>query len=324
MKKNVLFIFASVCAALTVHSQTTATFENLTLSPDTYYDGSANPDGTIFNSGNSEFENYYDSDWSYWASGWAYSNMKDSVTPGYSNLFSARTAVGNNNSANYAIGQQAAVIKFNSTAEGKVVNGFYVTNSTYAALSMQDGDSFAKKFGGTSGDDPDWFKLTVKKWLGGVMTNDSVVFYLADYRFTDNSQDYIVTDWQYVDLTSLGNVDSLSFFLTSTDNGSFGMNTPAFFCIDDFTTADSPLSVAENKNGNFEIYPNPATNFLKIKNENSEYIQISVSDINGRIISEFTTAEKLYTYDFGNEKPGVYLLNILSESNFSSYKIIKN
>jgi hypothetical protein len=38
------------------------------------------------------------------------------------------------------------------------VTGAYFTNTTYAALSMLSGDSFAKKFGGASGDDPDWFK----------------------------------------------------------------------------------------------------------------------------------------------------------------------
>jgi hypothetical protein len=32
---------------------------------------------------------------------------------------------------------------------------------TYAALSMRDGDGFAKQFGGASGDDPDYFLLTI-------------------------------------------------------------------------------------------------------------------------------------------------------------------
>ena len=36
-----------------------------------------------------------------------------------------------------------------------------LTNTTFAALSMRDGDAFAKQFGGVSGDDPDWFLLTI-------------------------------------------------------------------------------------------------------------------------------------------------------------------
>jgi hypothetical protein len=37
--------------------------------------------------------------------------------------------------------------------------GVYVTNTTYAYNSMRDGDMFAKKFGGPTGNDPDWYKL---------------------------------------------------------------------------------------------------------------------------------------------------------------------
>ena len=64
---------------------------------------------------------------------------------------------------------------------GKVIDGMYVTNGTYAYLSMLNGDAYAKKFGGVSGNDPDWFKLTIRKWYNGILANDSVTFYLADY-----------------------------------------------------------------------------------------------------------------------------------------------
>jgi hypothetical protein len=32
--------------------------------------------------------------------------------------------------------------------------------------------------------------------------NDSIEFYLADFRFANNSQDYILKTWEYLDLTS--------------------------------------------------------------------------------------------------------------------------
>jgi hypothetical protein len=59
-----------------------------------------------------------------------------------------------------------------------------------------------------------------------------VEFYLADYRFADNRDDYILDTWQYVDLTSLGMIKSLEFTLSSSDIGEWGMNTPAYFAID--------------------------------------------------------------------------------------------
>jgi hypothetical protein len=125
-----------------------------------------------------------------------------------------------------------------NAAGGTYVKGTYINNSTYAYYSMRDGDQFAKKFGGVSGDDADWFMLTVTGWLNGQAKNDTVNFMLADYTFADNSQDYILNEWAWLDLQVLGNVDSLQFSLSSSDAGQWGMNTPAYFVLDNFTTAD--------------------------------------------------------------------------------------
>jgi hypothetical protein len=62
-----------------------------------------------------------------------------------------------------------------------------------------------------------------------------VHFYLADYRFEDNAEDYIVKTWEWFDLSSLGRADSLMCTLGSSDTGMFGMNTPAYFCVDNLT-----------------------------------------------------------------------------------------
>lgn len=310
-------------------AQTVSTFENLTLAPDSYWNGSSMPLGTIFNSGNAIFPNYYDTAYGgYWASGWAYSNMQDSATAGYANMYSARPAIGYSGSANYIVGQQGAKINLNPTAFGKVVNGFYVTNGTYDAISMRDGDSFAKKFGGTSGNDPDWFKLTIRKWLGGVMTNDSMEFYLADYRYANNAQDYIVITWQWVDLTSLGNVDSLKFILSSSDVGIYGMNTPPFFCIDNYTTADSPLSVhnVNVDNSVLSIYPNPAIDIVNIdlSELTDKNVQLNVSDITGMLIySEKINTFDIISLDMNGYPDGIYFINIAGVNTFFNKKLIK-
>ena len=57
-------------------------------------------------------------------------------------------------------------------------------------------------------------------------------YYLADLR--DAEKAYIINDWRYVDLSGLGKVAKLGFELSSTDNGDYGMNTPAYFCFDNF------------------------------------------------------------------------------------------
>jgi hypothetical protein len=110
-----------------------------------------------------------------------------------------------------------------------------VANDTYPALSMKNGDAFSKKFGGDSGNDPDWFKLTINAMntTGSVIGTAEIM--LADYTSSDNSKDYISNVWNEVDLSSFGEIKSLAFSLSSSDNGDYGMNTPAYFCLDNIT-----------------------------------------------------------------------------------------
>lgn len=83
-------------------------------------------------------------------------------------------------------------------------------------------------------------KLTIIGKDGGGATTGSVDFMLADYRFADNTQDYVVTDWRWVDLAALGTVSSLQFALVSSDSGEFGINTPAYFALDNLTVTAVP------------------------------------------------------------------------------------
>jgi hypothetical protein len=103
---------------------------------------------------------------------------------------------------------------------------------------MRDGDSFAKKFGGTSGNDEDFFKITLTGYedvnLNGSSTGALDIF-LADYRFSDNSEDYILDSWTQFELTDLGSARSIGFSFTTTDNGDFGANTPLYVAMDNLT-----------------------------------------------------------------------------------------
>ncbi len=215
-------------------SAQTATFEDIQLQglnavkiPST---GSFN---SKFTSGSCEFNNSYNIGFGgYWTAGWAYSKTNDTTTGDYSNLYASYANKGAGNSSNYVVGQNFSNFKVNQNT----LQGLYISNATYSALSMKNGDAFAKKFGGATGNDSDWFKLTVNAFKNGTLKTEKVDFYLADFRFTDNTQDYIVKDWTYLNLLPLGSLDSLQFTLTSSDTGQFGMNTPAFFCIDNVTT----------------------------------------------------------------------------------------
>jgi len=185
------------------------------------------------------FDNEYVIEWDSW-SGWAYSKDTDTTTSGFGNQYSAITGSGSRGSSNYGISNGDSSITFGSSIDF-TGRGFDVTNTTYAHNSMRDGDSFAKQFGGASGDDADFFRLSVEGFLSGSSTG-TVEFYLADFRFADNSQDYILSDWAFVDLSTLGTVDELAFDLSSSDVGSFGMNTPDYFAIDNIGAVPEPAA----------------------------------------------------------------------------------
>ncbi|MCQ8130064.1 DUF4465 domain-containing protein [Methylomonas rivi] len=233
-----------------VRAAVVSDFENLALAPNSYWAGTTDPSVPLytpnpggFNSGLATFSNQM-TDWDGFTSwsGWAYSNMTDSVTPGYENQYSVYTGQaqgGNNFGLAYVTGDSAR-IDFSGTVRA---DGFYLTNTTYAVLSMLSGDSFAKKFGGTSGNDADWLKLTVTGLNGGAASS-SIDFYLADYRFGDNSLDYIVDTWEWLDLSPLGEIDAMQFAMSSSDSGLFGMNTPGYFAMDNLTVTAVPLPAA--------------------------------------------------------------------------------
>ncbi len=219
----VLLLAGSVMAA------DAANFDDLTLASESYWNGSDESGG--FTSGVVDFNNNYNAAWASW-DGWSYSNTTDTTTPGYTNQYSAYTGGGQGGSSNYGVAYTGGAVPPTATLPAAmIVNSAYITNTTYAALSMRDGDAFAKQFGGSSGNDEDWFLLTITG-KNGAATTGTVEFYLADYRFADNDLDYIVDEWTQVDLSGLGAVTSLEFTLTSTDNGAWGMNTPAYFAMD--------------------------------------------------------------------------------------------
>jgi hypothetical protein len=312
-------IFAMM--TLSLAAQTTSDFEDFNIGIDSFLNGSDGNGG--FQNGNIFLSNSFNPTWQSW-SGWGISSMTDTLTPGYLNDFSAVTGSGYNSptyATTYISGESK--LKLQGNAAGGFVEGFYITNSTYTYLSMRDGDGFAKKFGGLTGDDADYLLLTIRKYKDGVLGADSIDFYLADFRFSDNSQDYIVKDWQYVDLTNLGDADSLVFAMSSTDNGAFGINTPAYFCMDDFTTADYAVSTTNIQRPSFKLFPNPTTDFITIEGIETVNTRYSVVDLNGRLVqnANFSTSEN--RIDVSHLPKGIYVISIETESGKVSERFLK-
>ena len=241
-----------------VSGQVVATFEEYNLPRGGHLNDASPAEG--FESGSVFLPNDYNSDFGFW-SGYAISADTNTTTPGFTNQYSSIVGSGANGTTHYTVGYvyDPEFIYPTGKAVGKPMIGFYVTNTTYAYLSMRDGDAFAKKFGGETGTDPDFFMLTIKKYQGGAISDDSINVYLADYRSPNSAKDYILDEWKYIDLTTLGEVDSLVMQVKSSDVGAFGMNTPAYVCFDEIST-DNLLSASGLQTSDYDLIvgPNPA------------------------------------------------------------------
>ncbi len=307
----------------TVYTHTSvSTFDDVSLDPENaYWNGSDLAGG--FTSGHAWFYNNYNQDWGSWT-GFAYSNMKDDTTAGWTNQYSAVTAEGVNGSKGYGVAYAGSPVsvKLDTVLAGTVLKGLFVTNSTYAALSMQYGDAYAKKFGGVDGTDPDWFLLTIKGYDKGAFT-DSVNFYLADYRSDNPDNDYILKSWAWVDLQPLGSVDSLTFELHSSDVGTYGMNTPAYFCLDNLNDVTNGVAVlpAGTKGFDVALYPNPAANMLQLQGVKESRVRIF--DMTGRILFETGAAGDKIRVNVSGYPRGIYLVRISKGNTVVTKKFVK-
>lgn len=182
-----------------------------------------------------------------WGPGWSYSHVNDNSTEGFTNQWAAITGTDVSGSGNYALANGNGA--FMNLPDQYRIASLQVTNSTYAALSMLNGDDFAKQFGGLTGDDPDFFRVTFTGYSdldasGSITGAES--FLLADYTFENNDLDYIVDQWTEVNLTGLGAARSIGISFAGSDVGAWGLNTPSYVALDNMrlTAVPEPTALA--------------------------------------------------------------------------------
>jgi len=323
VEKLIIGVYPNISGDFTVTD-----FENFTLDENTAWDGVID-EFSSFESGLTSFSNYK-SDWSW--EGWAYSNVTDNTTPGYGNQFSAIAGSGFN-SANYGVGYVGSdwtsyepiplSFEFKDGASYEV-EGLFITNSTYSALTMQDGDDFTMKFGGEDGTSPDYFKLIIWGEKDGNKTSDEIDFYLADYRFEDDREDYIIKTWQWVDLSSLGEVDKVYFSVESSDVGEYGINTPTYFNIDNIYVANKIITTIKEENSLSVIaYPNPIKDVVYIATENGENAKVNIYNIQGNVVYSDNNYVSESAINFSNLPSGQYILQIIQNESVVTKIVLK-
>jgi hypothetical protein len=189
---------------------------------------------------------------------------------------------------------------------------------------MKDGDGFSKKFGGPLGTEPDFLRLFVIGYddnnipvdtLGLDDMNDEMA--LADFRMNRN---YLNKNWTpYISGGFKKNIVRMEFQLESTDVGTFGMNTPAYFCLDNLF--EVPIeSVSKSDKGTIKVYPNPASNFIIADLQNAQAFEII--DLTGRqfMLNENPDSNKIDISELPN---GIYCLKVKANESIYNSRFVK-
>lgn len=279
------------------------------------------------------FPNEYTTDFGgQWLGGWAISSRGDTLTGNESNLFSAITGSGASainlnqpnagTSSQYAIGQQEAYIL--TPGFPYIPSSIAITNTTFTYQTLLMGSDDAKPLGGLDGTDPDFFLLTINGYAEGVETTEEAIeFFLADYRFLDDRLDYIVADWQQVLLFDLGFPDSITFTLTSSDIGEFGINHPPYFAVDNlqmelFTATDEAVESATT----LQVFPNPVTDILRVESSFAAQ-HISIFDNCGRLVKTVAAPSKRAVIPVADLPNGIYFIRTENAEHRRTERFVK-
>ena len=219
----------------------------------------------------------WDTSWGgYWKNQWAFSRKNiTTVEPSdfSKHLYAAKAGKGAEEQGEvYAIGSQNAFF-LNPDPIKQYVDGFYITNTTFAYNSMAFGDNFAKKF---TAADKDSFVLNIHLFLNGKLQKTQQVI-LADFRSTDTTKHMLLDTWQWVGLNAT--TDSIQFELQSSDVGDFGINTPLYFALDKIAIIHTG-SVNKINTLTLSLYPNPATDKIHIT-EFAKVRSVEICDYRG-------------------------------------------
>jgi hypothetical protein len=304
MKK--VYFFAAALFAVSAHAQT-VDFEDLTLpGAQTYWNG-VDETGNFTTTGPQvEFQNEYDTTYDYWSAGFAYTNQVSDTMTGTNGQYSSYADGGYGGSGVYVIGKNDVAMEIIVGIFPQDLLSMNITNTNYAASSMLNGDMFAKQFGGPTGDDEDWYLLTIKGYNDSILIDSSEV-YLADYRFSDNSQDYILDEWTDVQL-GWSNITKVVFELTSSDNGTWGMNTPAFFALDNIEFGN-PIGI-EEQNISVGLYPNPANDVINISLDGAANGNYLITNMQGQIVENNTLTNATTVLNVSNLSTGIYQITV--------------
>jgi len=326
MKKNIILL--SLCfTSIYLNAQVfeTETFEGLTSVIDSGQVLNGKSMFKKYESGFGSFQFGWDTSYGgYWAKNWAASRViynKEETSDFAKHLYAAKPGYGcesadydfvsHSGSKNvFLVGQNNSGFRlYPTTRNATQVVQLRISNSTYAYNSMKFGDFVGKKF---SAADKDSFILIITGFSGSQKQFSKRVS-LADYRFTDTNKNFMLDTWQIVKFNQNETADSLAFTLESSDNGQFGMNTPAFFVMDNVTVAEFIGSVNKIATQVVRSYPNPAMHSIQFEIPSSQ-TNVLIFQSNGILCKQTQIQSSFESVNIDDLSAGLYVVKMQNAS----------
>lgn len=154
-------------------------------------------------------------------SGFALSSRRASgfanLTPDQYNNVTGKAHKGNNFIVATLYGEQIDV----AIEGGAVIESLWYTNSSYTVNSILNGDYYS----GGPFTNEDWLTCT---FVGHHADGTKAT---VDVDLASNGK--YLKEWKQVNLRPLGKIVALDFVMTGSRTGEYGLNTPAYICLDD-------------------------------------------------------------------------------------------
>lgn len=148
--------------------------------------------------------------------------------PGYNNSKNCAVSYGYKSS----FGEGPTMYFSDTDTTQRVIDHLYICNTTYGYYSAAVDDVFGVGKNPMTAANKGWFKVTFKGIDKNGNTTGSVDAYLVDYYTSTKGP---LTEWQLVNLSSLGRIHTLYIDMSSSDTGTYGINNGTYFAIDNIS-----------------------------------------------------------------------------------------
>ena len=205
-----------------------------------------------FVSGTYQFNNSYNDHYKSWT-GFAVSSSTDRTfdMADYDVMMYNNTVGGGYQSQRYAVSYSNSEIRVLGNPEGEQLRGFMITNSAWNVSYYVNGDESQNVTDaegkavaiGEGFRESDYCYVTITGYDKQGEQTATFDCYLADYRSeTPVENRGYVSDWKWVDLSSLGTVTRVTFSMHGSRQNQYGPIVPEYFCIDNFNCANPVLT----------------------------------------------------------------------------------